>query len=1144
MKIQHSTKLMKNQKHALVMPPTASFTALQTGNGHSLFFSIGTDDILYVIAEEPGSTTGWVPKDLCGKLAPAGKKAKIKAFDLSENPATSKIDLAVVATIEGIDLLYTSLGNNNADVRWCDTLAWTHIPYDDKAHTRAEVVIQNVLIRQSGLGEFIMVDILRDPKSAIPFLFRYFIDASGSGRAWNPNDFSADLDAVKIQTALGRRDELEYVDASYTFGSIKNKKGLWYTPLLNAFDPEIAPSPTKLSLPDNTTAMALAKRADGYTDLYLAAGDGIYLYRYNKQNNEHQPQLVCSNALFKGIVSLHANTTGCLVSIWGLNQNKQVFYITSENGEDNWTHPVPILSGVNQVTAYQNTQTDGSVLFANLSGKKLIQLSRDPVSSMWLQREILLPPTAIDNVTEVNTYSTHIRTTDDSNLPLSNQLLNIRGTGMCSLYINNEYYTLSSDQDLEVTSDDSGNITIIQEVNTIGAICYHITAGNIKIAINPMTAILETMATIKSADDLANVQVTDKNGEKRYMVPKDTPLDQVEATAHALEQFVKIGHEMPEDGSVEPKRRVHPAGKELFKQMIQNTDKLWGVSFAEGGWQYREGRAVLSYLGINESMLSGDASAMTLDIPGFSNSFTSVAGDIFNWLKDQFNAATDFVVGFAEGVYYGLIKIAGQVYNFVINCVNAVVQAAEFVFNKIKVFIEDLIKWLGFIFQWKDIVRTKKAIKNILKLSIHNSVDTIDQTKSTVSSTFKDIKHLLDEWAGFGPIPGDLASTAAKTETPGENSPEANWGNYHMQNGAADTRINKSVQPAAGGDLEHLFKELEALMAQQGESFKEIGQMIQDQIIGQIATLSVGQLVKRIIAIIGRLLVTSVETVVLVTLDILKIMIGKILEILDAPIEIPVISWLYKEVTGDHLSLLDAVCLVVAIPATIIFKLIKNRAPYPDNSFTQAIINAKNYQQLKAAFNPRSNVAKGDLLQSISDGAVAARIIATFGSVLLIGFSIKKKVSIPSATISILHGASFFLATMPAFVDNLVEAEQNPWVLIGEGAYSVTILQKMLDMYHYMPSPTQHKWNSLSQPLDAFLGGLGLVAVIGGIIKKAIDSKATTADIVLSVGNVSWNINRILTPFVPPGPIPTPPFKAKMGFIGVSGACQFISCCV
>jgi hypothetical protein len=34
------------------------------------------------------------------------------------------------------------------------------------------------------------------------------------------------------------------------------------------------------------------------------------------------------------------------------------------------------------------------------------------------------------------------------------------------------------------------------------------------------------------------------------------------------------------------------------------------------------------------------------------------------------------------------------------------VNAVEFVFSKIEVFFEDLIKWLGFIFQWGDILRT------------------------------------------------------------------------------------------------------------------------------------------------------------------------------------------------------------------------------------------------------------------------------------------------------------------------------------------------------------------------------------------------------------------------------------------------------
>ena len=48
MKINFDSELMENQTHAVVMAPDIAFEALQSQNGGSLFFSIGTDGVFYL----------------------------------------------------------------------------------------------------------------------------------------------------------------------------------------------------------------------------------------------------------------------------------------------------------------------------------------------------------------------------------------------------------------------------------------------------------------------------------------------------------------------------------------------------------------------------------------------------------------------------------------------------------------------------------------------------------------------------------------------------------------------------------------------------------------------------------------------------------------------------------------------------------------------------------------------------------------------------------------------------------------------------------------------------------------------------------------------------------------------------------------
>jgi len=62
MKITFESELLKNHKHAKVMSPDSKFQALQTNEGHSLFFSIGDDNVFYVTKETTSEITGWTKR--------------------------------------------------------------------------------------------------------------------------------------------------------------------------------------------------------------------------------------------------------------------------------------------------------------------------------------------------------------------------------------------------------------------------------------------------------------------------------------------------------------------------------------------------------------------------------------------------------------------------------------------------------------------------------------------------------------------------------------------------------------------------------------------------------------------------------------------------------------------------------------------------------------------------------------------------------------------------------------------------------------------------------------------------------------------------------------------------------------------------
>jgi len=117
-KINASSELMKNNKQAAIMSPQKTFQALQTKEGHSLFFSIGTDNIFYLTREVPGSESGWVKTDLSSYLSEfnGGIKIAVKTFKVAQNIATNTIDIVIAIKGENQDYIYTALNLVNEDV--------------------------------------------------------------------------------------------------------------------------------------------------------------------------------------------------------------------------------------------------------------------------------------------------------------------------------------------------------------------------------------------------------------------------------------------------------------------------------------------------------------------------------------------------------------------------------------------------------------------------------------------------------------------------------------------------------------------------------------------------------------------------------------------------------------------------------------------------------------------------------------------------------------------------------------------------------------------------------------------------------------------------------------------------------------------
>jgi hypothetical protein len=1107
MNIAFESELMENQKHAVVMAPDLAFEVLQSQDGDALFFSIGTDNIFYLTREVTQTSTGWNKIDLSSTLSSqhGGAAVEARTFSVAQNAQTLGIDLALVLTVGGTDFLYLSLGNANTDAAWANGVAWTAIPFDAGTAptpiTIADVLLMNIpAVGGPGAVENIFVDILRTPGDPLKLLDRYYIKPGGSPQ-WNPHTLAADLAAGSISSCLGQPTDYP-LPGIYTFGTISTEQELLFTPQSNFFKPADAPPVSRLTVPAGASAIASALNGAGVSNLFVAGTDGLFLFTPDNQGDNATPAMIVSNGLVAGASALAAATDANRTAVWGLDPQGNLFYVTCPAGSEAdptaWSIPIPLVVGVEGFAFFLNLKAGNNILFAHLNGQNLIQLSQDPVTTDWLQRSILLPSTNPNDIAVYNSFTTHIQVTDDNGVGALNTAVAVTATSPVSVYLNDVYYRLSTTVAVNVATDATGVLTVVQETQSLAGVCFQIALSDgsgVKADINPMSKAMTILSKIQSGSDLGSVKVTNADSTQQSLVPTSVSSDDKEAAAKSLVQFVKINAGLPQNGS-----RQTPAGAAAN---VSTVPQIWGVSFGSGGLEYHEGEDTAQHFGLRTVVARPALAAGASPALGSIDSDIEVAaGDFFRWARKAYDDVDSFVVQEAEGFYHFFATIGGKVYDALLDCIDAVVHAVEFVFNKIKVFLEDLIKWLGFLFEWGDILRTHGVLKNILNQYLAQCINNMENARARLQNTFTDVEKYIDAWAGIPDnIPPSLSganlnsssSTASSNSVPGQNSPQSNWGMHHLKSNAANGSTTAQPNKGIVGDIVAVIQPLVDALEREKEVFQAAFGSFKSDIIDKIHELSFAELIKAVVAIIADALLESIENVLLAAIDVLIALSEGVMDALNATIEIPVISWLYKKFVGD-LSLLDLTCLVSAIPVTVGYKLITNgTAPFPDNATTTALINAPDFASIQKIYNPvqtfAANVADRTTAKvadttaratstSTSDNKIvvlAGGIASAEGALALCYFSPLKQKFPKIPLFPVITGLAYPLYVAPDIMGQIPDLQDKKWwAITNEVITDLMVVKSMVDMgvaLTAVGSAAQNAWNPVSPWLD-FAGNI------------------------------------------------------------------------
>jgi hypothetical protein len=566
-----STELMKNYKQTLLMSPEKKFEALQTDKGHSLLFSIGTDektnsDAFYVTQETVGHNTGWEKTNMSSaqiaKSFPGQNGLKCKTFEAAQSAVDKTIGVAmVISDANGNDHLFLSLGNSHADTGWTKHPAWVQYEFDNPTKN---INIAGVFLAETAEQEqYIVADILRDPLSPKKLISRYFINTSGQP-AWQPHDVTIDLEADTYNSCLGRQHlsgspVQPTIDGIYSSGQIDGNAQLTFQPLYDEDDPTRAAPPVKLELPGGVIANAIAscRKSDLSTDLYLCAADtGLYYFASTNQStgpNNTPPiaLLLFKNAMFNGVRKMYAHQHGNKVVVWGLNGNNEVFYTSCRVGQETspsaWSNPSMVAAQVDLFSPYINLVDGGNTFFA-VAENTLEKVIKSPQTSLWKTQSITLPTPDIDNklanTQKYSSYTTRIRVTDANHQPIAKAAVSISSRTRTGVYINHLYYVLDP-TGIDLVTDELGSVTVVEWVNSLTG--TRLKVSGLAEEINPMDTPFkkafspDSKTNLNSKERLKSATISDDDGTpSRPLVSSNVGEGDLDAVASSNTKFNSV----------------------------------------------------------------------------------------------------------------------------------------------------------------------------------------------------------------------------------------------------------------------------------------------------------------------------------------------------------------------------------------------------------------------------------------------------------------------------------------------------------------------------------------------------------------------------------------------------------------------------
>jgi hypothetical protein len=281
---------------------------------------------------------------------------------------------------------------------------------------------------------------------------------------------------------------------------------------------------------------------------------------------------------------------------------------------------------------------------------------------------------------------------------------------------------------------------------------------------------------------------------------------------------------------------------------------------------------------------------------------------------------------------------AGDLYEFTVTTLERAASVVEAVFKAVVDDIKKVVQAISSIFDWSGIVdyhdTIRTAVESAVTTSLGKAVTAIDGYPQKIIGEVK-----ADIDAFFAEAHTKLGTGSTLTSTPGSGNPKtvynthgakswtkSKWGTDKVKDNVGKATPDStftSTGTTLATAIEALFAAvvhdagdlLESTRSELQSSDADLLDIVTDP--AKLAAYGLSELLDVIQALIDLVLDLGellVETVV----EQIESIIKAVWDVLKTPIDIPILSELYQLVAGKPLSLVDLICLVIAIPGIVI----------------------------------------------------------------------------------------------------------------------------------------------------------------------------------------------------------------------------------